>query len=85
MPRDGGPSNPFIPAFCHSWNVASVTNIPPDRFSIGAFKKQVVATSSLKKEKPISTSKTVKITHQQTFGLLQSCFQLLVSDLSSDF
>jgi hypothetical protein len=29
MPRDSGPSNPFIPAFCHSWNVASVTNIPP--------------------------------------------------------
>jgi hypothetical protein len=42
MPRDSGPSNPFIPAFCHSWDVASVTNIPPDRFSIGAFKEQVV-------------------------------------------
>jgi hypothetical protein len=42
MPRDGGPSNPFIPAFFHSWNVASVTNIPPDHFSIGAFKEQVV-------------------------------------------
>ena len=39
---DSGPSNPFIPAFYHSWNVASVTNIPPDRFSIGAFKEQVV-------------------------------------------
>jgi hypothetical protein len=42
MLSDSGPSNPFIPAFCHSWNVASVTNIPPDRFSIGAFKEQVV-------------------------------------------
>jgi hypothetical protein len=42
MPRDSSPSNPFIPAFCHSWNVASVINIPPDRFSIGAFKEQVV-------------------------------------------
>jgi hypothetical protein len=42
MPSDSGPSNPFIPAFCHSWNVASVTNIPQDRFSIGAFKEQVV-------------------------------------------
>jgi hypothetical protein len=42
MPRDSSPSNPFIPAFCHSWNVASITNIPPDRFSIGAFKEQVV-------------------------------------------
>ena len=29
MPSDSGPSNPFIQAFCHSWNVASVTNIPP--------------------------------------------------------
>jgi hypothetical protein len=42
MPSDSGPSNPFILAFCHSWNVVSVTNIPPDRFSIGAFKEQVV-------------------------------------------
>jgi len=42
MPSDSGLSNPFIPAFCHYWNVASVTNIPPDRFSIGAFKEQVV-------------------------------------------
>jgi hypothetical protein len=39
---DRGPSNPFIPALFYSWNVASVTNIPPDRFSIGAFKEQVV-------------------------------------------
>jgi hypothetical protein len=38
MPSDSGPSNPFIPAFYHSWNVASVTNIPSDHFSIGAFK-----------------------------------------------
>ena len=28
MPSDSGPSNPFIPAFCHSWNVASVTTHP---------------------------------------------------------
>jgi hypothetical protein len=42
MPSDRGPSNPFIPAFFYSWNVASVTNIPPDRFSRGAFKEQVV-------------------------------------------
>jgi hypothetical protein len=42
MPSDNGPSNPFIPAFYHSWNVASVTNIPPDRFRIRAFKEQVV-------------------------------------------
>jgi hypothetical protein len=42
MPRDSSPSNPFIPAIYHSWNVISVTNISPDRFSIGAFKEQVV-------------------------------------------
>jgi len=42
MPSDSGPSNQFILAFCHSWNVASVTNIPPDHFRIEAFKEQVV-------------------------------------------
>ena len=36
------------------------------------------ATSSLKEGEPSSSSKTVKITHQQTFGLL-------LSDLYLDF
>jgi hypothetical protein len=58
MPRDGGPSNPFIPAFCHSWNVASVTNIPPDRFSIGAFKEQVADLMVAHRKKPFSDNKT---------------------------
>jgi len=34
---------------------------------------------------PSTPSKIVKITHQQTFGLLLSVFELLLSDLSSDF
>jgi len=46
--------------------------------------------SSLKKGELSSASKTVKIAHQQTFGLLLSncyclIFELLLSDLSSDF
>ena len=48
------------------------------------------ATSSLKEGEPSSSSKIVKITHQQTFGLLLSncyclVFKPLLSDLSSDF
>jgi len=34
---------------------------------------------------PSSTSKIVKITNQRTLGLLLSVFELLLSDLSSDF
>jgi len=34
---------------------------------------------------PTSASKIVKIAHQQTLGLLLSVFELLLSDLSSDF
>jgi len=36
-------------------------------------------------EEPSSSSKVVKIVHQQTLGLLLSIFELLLSDLSSDF
>jgi len=36
-------------------------------------------------EEPSSASKVVKIAHQQTFGLLLSVFELLLSDLYSDF
>jgi len=37
------------------------------------------------KGEPSSTSKIVKIAHQQTLGLLLSVFELLLFDLSSDF
>ena len=48
------------------------------------------ATSSMNKGEPSSASKMVKIAHQQTLGLLLSncyylVFELLLSDLSSDF
>jgi len=55
---------------------------------VGKLRHEV--TSSLKEGESSSTSKIVKIAHQQTFGLLLfncSClvFELLLSDLSSDF
>jgi hypothetical protein len=36
-------------------------------------------------EEPSSTSKIVKIAHQQTLGPLLSIFELLLSDLFLDF
>jgi len=42
IPSDSNTSNPFIPAFPHSRNVASVTNIPPYHFRIRAFIEQMV-------------------------------------------
>jgi len=36
-------------------------------------------------EEPSSASKVVTIAHQEMLGLLLSIFELLLSDLSSDF
>ena len=51
----------------------------------GVAKVRHEATSFMFLEEPSSASKIAKIAHQQTLGLLLSIFELLLSDLSSDF
>jgi hypothetical protein len=52
-------------------------------FGVGKVRHE--GTSSMLLEEPNSASKIAKIAHQQTLGLLLSIFELLLSDLSSDF